>query len=376
MNWRKVTGLDRVGSPTLLVDPDLVRQNIAEMITIVGGEQAVGRLRPHVKTHKISEVVRLQLDAGITNFKAATVVEAAMVAAVARDVDSAAGTVSVLLAHQPVGPKIDAVADLTKAFPGIRFAVCLDSPSVVVAIEQRPCFAETPLDVWIDVDCGMRRTGIPLGEELDKLRDQIGQSPSLTFAGLHVYDGHLHDSDIDVRRDQVQRIIEDVSAYDQRCPSPSIVAGGSPTFAIWARETAWQCSPGTTLFWDAGYQNAFAELPFQIAAVLLTRVVSDLGGGRVCLDLGHKAVAAEMPLDQRVRFPTLPDVDFISHSEEHLVIQVGSESPLKVGDELIAMPTHICPTVALHNTVRLVKDGAATTTTWNVTARDRTWDHR
>ena len=374
MNWTHLKGLEKISSPALLVNPDLVQQNIVKMIAIVGGRDAVNRLRPHVKTHKIPEVVRMQLDAGITNFKAATVAEAAMVAAVARDFWPAGSVVSVLLAHQPVGPKIDAVVDLTECFPGIRFSVCVDSPVVVAEIERREDFVRTPLDVWIDVDCGMHRTGIPLGDGLDRLRDQIDHSRSLTFAGLHVYDGHLHDSDLDVRRDQVRRIIDDVCAYDQRFPSPSIVAGGSPTFAIWAGQTGWQCSPGTTLFWDDGYQAAFTELPFQIAAVLLTRVISDLGDGRFCLDLGHKAVAAEMPLDRRVRFPSFMKTEFISQSEEHLVIQVDSGSPLAVGDELIAMPTHICPTVALHDTVTLIKDAAVTDATWHVTARDRTWD--
>src|SRR4029077_4696005 len=76
--WYAIADVAGVPSPALLVYPDRVRENIARMLAIAGGP---ARLRPHVKTHKLPQVVRMQLDAGITKFKAATIAEAEMTAA-------------------------------------------------------------------------------------------------------------------------------------------------------------------------------------------------------------------------------------------------------------------------------------------------------
>ena len=101
-----------------------------------------------------------------------------------------------------------------------------------------------------------------------------------------------------------------------------MIAGGSPTFGLWAKESGWDCSPGTSLFWDQGYSDSFPELPFEIAAVLLTRVISKPGKNYVCLDLGHKSVAGENPIENRVRLLNFPDeAKPVGQSEEHLVME-------------------------------------------------------
>jgi len=103
--------------------------------------------------------------------------------------------------------------------------------------------------------------------------------------------------------------------------------------------------------------------------MLLTRVVSKPGPGRLCLDLGHKAVASEMP-HPRVRLLELPQAEFVMHSEEHLVIEDAAADSFPVGTILHALPRHICPTVALHDACWLVENGAATAR-WPITARHR-----
>ena len=150
---------------------------------------------------------------------------------------------------------------------------------------------------------------------------------------------------------------------------PLLVAGGSPTFPFHARETDRQCSPGTTVLWDFGYGDKFLDLPFLPAAVLLTRVISKPGPNRLCLDLGHKAVAAENP-HPRVRFLELPDAPAISQSEEHLVIETPRAAEFAVGDTLHGIPRHICPTVALYSEATLVRAGAAVER-WPIAARAR-----
>ena len=348
-----LTNAESVPSPGLLVDPDAVRRNIAKMIEIAGD---VSRLRPHVKTHKISEVVRLQIDAGIEQFKAATLAEV--------QVCAEAGAKDVLLAYQPVGPNVDRLAKLVARFPETRFSAICDCSNVVSQISDR---LKGPFPLFIDIDCGMHRTGIPFGPEMEALRDQIVADPNLEFAGLHVYDGHVHDSDLQARK----RVTGEIIATVLQQTAPTVIGGGSPTFGIWAQETDFQCSPGTTVFWDAGYSRAFPDLDFEIAAALLTRVISKPRANQLCLDLGHKSVAAENPLERRVFFDALPDAKPVMQSEEHLVIETAKSGEFSVGDWLIGVSQHVCPTVALHSKAHLIENGEPTGETWAVTARDR-----
>jgi D-serine deaminase-like pyridoxal phosphate-dependent protein len=139
-------------------------------------------------------------------------------------------------------------------------------------------------------------------------------------------------------------------------PVPRIVAGGTPTFPFHAARKNVECSPGTITLWDASYATKLPDLNFANAALVLTRVVSKPGGDRVCLDLGHKAVSAEMP-HPRVVFPDLPDAQFLTHSEEHLVLETAAASRLKLGDEILGVPWHVCPTVALHAEAVLIEAG-------------------
>jgi D-serine deaminase-like pyridoxal phosphate-dependent protein len=150
---------------------------------------------------------------------------------------------------------------------------------------------------------------------------------------------------------------------------PKVVAGGTPTFPMHARREGVECSPGTCVLWDAGYARKLPDLEFLPAATLLARVVSRPGAARLCLDLGHKAVASEMP-HPRVVFPDLPDARAVMHSEEHLVIDTARAAQFPVGTVLHGIPWHVCPTVALHSEVYVARAGR-TSETWPVVARAR-----
>lgn len=360
-NWFQLDAPETVASPGLIVDADRVESNIAQTVEMVGGKSHADRLRVHIKTHKMPDVTRLQMDAGITKFKVATLAEAEMVASV--------GPADLLLAYQPVGPNIERLATLVEQFPTCQFGAIVDDIEAASRIADR--FSRSPsLRLWIDVDCGMHRTGIEFGDGLDRLRESIEALPGIQFGGLHVYDGHIHDPALETRSERARKIIAEVRKYVAGSPVPAIVGGGSPTFGIWATETDWQCSPGTPVFWDVGYGQDHPELPFLPAAGLLTRVISK-PDNRLCLDLGYKSVSSEMPLDQRLVLPALPDAKLVSQSEEHLVVETAAAKEMRIGDALIAFPRHVCPSVALHAYATIVRDGVLTGERWPVTARDR-----
>jgi len=369
--WFKVIDAADLPSPALLVYRDRVEHNLRRMIDIAGGTQ---RLRPHIKTHKMRDLLDLQLDLGITRFKCATVAEAAMA--------GAAGVPDLLFAYQAVGPATRQVAELVAAFPRTKFSVIFDDAQAVRELSgtflsrfatDKPG-SERTIEVLLDIDVGQHRTGVPVGPRARELYRLVDSTPRLRPGGLQAYDGHIGDPDLAQRTAACEAAFAPVAAFRLELeragvPVPRVVAGGSPTFPIHARRRDVECSPGTCVFWDAGYATRLPDLDFRPAALILTRVVSKPGSNRLCLDLGHKAIASEMP-QPRAQFLNLADPKPVTHNEEHLVIETDQAGAFNVGDCLYAMPWHICPTVALHSSAAVIKDGKIVGT-WKVTARDR-----
>jgi D-serine deaminase-like pyridoxal phosphate-dependent protein len=388
-DWHVVENVHEIESPALLVYPERIEENIRRMIRLAGNPDW---LRPHLKTVKMPEVVVMLLEHGIRRFKCATIAEAEMAAD--------AGAPDVLLANQPVGPNVGRLCALVRRYPRTRFSTIVDDASVGKALSAVFAADGKKLEVWLDIDCGMHRTGMPPGPGAIEFYRWLSSLPGLVAAGLHVYDGHIHESDPAERARQCEAEFAPVAVLRGELErdtkgSVRVIAGGTPTFPIHARRADVECSPGTCLLWDFGYADRFPDLDFLQAALVLTRVVSmpapdrmrlDLvhkaiqeplvltrvasvpAQDRLCLDLGHKAIAAENP-HPRVRFD-LPDAAPVMHSEEHLVISTAHAAAYAVGNALFGIPRHICPTVALYAEAVVIRGGRAVER-WKITARDR-----
>jgi D-serine deaminase-like pyridoxal phosphate-dependent protein len=360
--WYTITNIDQVDTPFLVVYPDRVKENIRILKQFV---PQVDRLRPHVKTNKCAEVCRLLMDEGITKFKCATIAEAEMLAAINAN--------DVLLAYQPVGPKVDRFITLIKTFPFTTFGCLIDNLPSATLLSNAAVKNGITLSVYIDLNVGMNRTGIEPGNAFS-LYEDARQLKGIDIKGLHAYDGHLRDTDLEIRRAKCDEGFSKVSDLHQRIKerwgkSLVIIAGGTPSFPIHAQRQDVECSPGTFIFWDKGYQQLLPEQPFLFAALVVTRVVSMPADDIATVDLGHKAIASENPISNRVYFLNAPDVQPVGHSEEHLVLKT-SPKELKVGDVLYGVPHHICPTVALHETMGVIEKNKFIGT-WNVVSRKR-----
>ena len=361
-SWYNLHDSSLTDSPALLVYRDRVAENLRRMVIIAGGAD---RLRPHVKTHKIPEVVLMHLEMGISKFKCATIAEAEMLAR--------CGARDILLAYQPTGPKIERLLRLTWDFPAARFAVLVDDPGAASAIAAACKTQRSSLHVYLDLDLGMHRTGIAPGEA-EALVHHILGLPLLKWAGFHAYDGHIRDSAFDVRKQRCDAAFVAVEQLRERLesagiPVPEIGAGGTPTFPVHALREGVALSPGTCVLWDGGYSRLLPDLDFLHAAVLLTRVVSKPAPDRLCLDLGHKSVAAENP-HPRVYFFGMENVEFLGQSEEHLIISCAKRDAWQIGDVVYGIPHHICPTTALYESVSVVSEHRVAGS-WRVLARDR-----
>lgn len=362
--WYEVNNVDEIDSPALLVYPKRVKANIHTAMNMIGD---INRLRPHVKTHKCAEVTRLMMDAGIYKFKCATIAEAEMLGInKAKDV---------LLAYQPIGPKLKRFVELIKKYPDTTFSCLTDN--IASASEQSKAFSDAGLSVsvYIDLNVGMNRTGITPGDKAMELYAHCSSVNGIAIKGLHAYDGHIRDTNFAEKKKNCDTAFSKVEALANKIESsgllrPIIIAGGSPAFSVHCKRETVECSPGTFIYWDKGYTDICPEQGFIPAAVLLTRVVSLPGEGKICTDLGHKSVAAENEITKRVFFTEFDALTPVGQSEEHLVLENNTNHNFKPGDILYGIPYHICPTVALYDSMLIVENGKFVNN-WKNIARDR-----
>ncbi|TKK68559.1 D-TA family PLP-dependent enzyme [Ilyomonas limi] len=360
--WYSIKNIDEIDSPALVIYPERVKQNITLALQMIGD---ANKLRPHVKTNKIAEVCKLMMDAGITKFKCATIAEAEMLAQIdAKDI---------LLAYQPVGPKIERLIKLVKAYPNTTFSCLIDNEETALQLSNICERNGVLLPIFIDVNTGMNRTGI-VPQKVMNLLQTIKGYKGIQIAGLQAYDGHIRDSDLVVRQAKSDEAFKSIELLWQQAStllqhSLQIVMGGTPTFPTHVHRAHVECSPGTFVFWDWGYKHALPDEPFEYAALLISRVISIIDEQTICTDLGHKSVAAENPLP-RVHFLNAPGAVPTAQSEEHLVLQVPAGNQYKPGDVLYGVPVHICPTVALYDTAYVIENSSMVDS-WKVISRNR-----
>ncbi len=147
--WYHIKNIDEIDSPAFVVYIDRVKRNIHSIKSMIDD---VSRLRPHIKTHKTKEIASLLLDAGILKFKCATIAEAELL--------GLAGAPDVLLAYQPVGPKLERFIKLIKVYPSTNFSCLVDNELSAKNISEAAAKENITIAVFIDLNVGMNRTGI------------------------------------------------------------------------------------------------------------------------------------------------------------------------------------------------------------------------
>lgn len=362
-DWYTISNINEVDSPGLLIYPERAQHNIDTLKSFVSD---VSKLRPHVKTNKSPDIAKMHLTAGITKFKCATIAEAEMLAGV--------GAPDVLLAHQPVGPKGKRIVDLIKKYPKTRFSIIVDDKNNATALSKIFETAGVVVPVFLDLNVGMNRSGIHPDHAMELFKNCAGLK-GIKVIGLHAYDGHLREPDLALRKKQCDEGFEPVMKLRDKIEKEwgarmTVVAGGTPSFPIHAKRKDVECSPGTYIYWDKGYQQILKEQPFEFAALVITRVISVLDPQTICVDLGHKAIASENPLANRVYFLNAPELTPAGHSEEHLVLKTDGKKSYSVGDVLYGVPHHVCPTIALHDTANVIRNGKFMGT-WETSSRKR-----
>lgn len=237
-NIFEILNVQEMDSPALAIYPSIVKSNIEKAVAMFGNS----KLRPHVKTCKTIEVVKLMIDAGITKFKCATVAEAEMLAL--------AGAKDVLIALQPAATAIIRIKKLRNYYPATLISCLVDNINSFKKISST--FIDNPLAVFIDINIGMNRTGVNPKDAI-KLIEYCLSLPGIELEGIHAYDGHINDFDVAQRKQRADKIftiaLEIKNAANYKSGKElSLVIGGTPTFPFYTGYDHVECSPGTFFF--------------------------------------------------------------------------------------------------------------------------------
>ena len=359
--------LEDLETPVPIVDLDRMAANLDRMAayaTIHGLH-----LRPHIKTHKSPRIAAEQLHRGAVGVTCATVREAEVMSAACDDI---------LLAYPPVGgPRIRRLLALP---PSLRLAVALDSAEAVEQLGAAVTEADRPVGVYVELDVGMRRTGVPRVEDAIALIRLVRERPPLRYAGIAFYPGHIRAavSEQDAQLAELgARLTTALRALERAGMSARSVSGGSTPTAWRSHEIAGvtEIRPGTYVYNDRTTAAIGACEWEDCALTVLATVVSTAVPGQAVIDAGSKALGRE-PLRTTAEegFGSLldrPDVLVARMSEEHGVLDLRStEWRPRVGEQVRVVPNHACVVVHLNDEVYGVRKGVVETT-WSVAARGR-----
>ena len=295
------------------------------MIEIAGG---VERLRPHMKTNKLREVVRMHLDQGITRFKCATIAEAEMAAV--------SGAPDVLLAYQPVGPNVKRFVHLVETFSGTQFAAVADDEATIRALSGAAVEAGVTLNLFLDLDGGMHRTGIAPGDRAPgAVSIAVDPARASRRGPPHVRRAHSRHGS----RGAAESIRRGLRARRRRCAKPSRLPGSTSRPWSSGGRRRFRCTSGAPASSAApGRRSSGISVTARSCRISISHRRSCCSRAwsagrpqnRLCLDLGHKAVAAENP-HPRVKLFGLEDATAVGHSEEHLVLETDRAAEYPVG---------------------------------------------
>lgn len=356
---------ERIPSPALVYYKDHIIENTKKAIAIAGD---AARMWPHVKTHKMAELIEMQVGMGIKRFKCATVSEIRMTAK--------AGAEHIIWAYPIVGPNVELFLKLMDEFPKCNLYALADDMAAFEKFNSAAEKAGKVAKVLLDVNMGMNRTGMPI-ESIEAFYEAAKNMKGLKLFGLHCYDGHIHESDLAERKSHAEVSSEKVMAVKAKLEAkgyelPIMVMGGTPTFPCHAESEGVFLSPGTIFVSDHGYCKNYPDMAVVPAAAVLTRVLSHPGEGLFTLDTGTKAISADAN-PRGVIAELEGKCEAVMSSEEHWVFKMKPEFMEllpEVGTLLHAIPTHICPTTAMYDGVYVVSEGKLRDI-WKVAGRER-----
>jgi D-serine deaminase-like pyridoxal phosphate-dependent protein len=358
--------VDAIDTPALVVNLDALERNIATMAAYAR-EHGL-RLRPHAKTHKSAHIARLQMAAGAVGVCVQKTSEAEALCD--------AGIDRIYLSNEVVDPaKLARVAALARR---AQMAIAVDSTLGIDRLAQAMQAVQAAIDVFVEVDVGQGRCGVPPGEAGALARQVVSHTGAgLRLAGLQAYHGraqHLRDAadrEAAIHRATTVARAAQASITAAGIACPLVTGGGTGSFVYEAASGLWgELQVGSYVFMDRDYADnePAPQAPrFEHALLVRSRVVSR-GVSHAVIDAGHKSHA----IDSGMPRVWGPDCEVANGGDEHAILRPRRDPLPALGDAVWLVPGHCDPTVNLHDSYVVVRGGLArgqVEAIWEVHAR-------
>ncbi|MCX7356590.1 MAG: DSD1 family PLP-dependent enzyme [Alphaproteobacteria bacterium] len=357
-----------LNTPVLVIDRDTLQRNIEAMAKFAR-EKGMA-LRPHAKTHKSADIAKLQLSAGAVGVCCAKLGEAEALAE--------GGVQNILITSPVVTPQ--AIARLITLNGKInQLRAVADNPDNVDALAAAAKAAGKALDVLVDIDPGIRRTGVPSAEAAVSLAQRIAAAETLRFAGVQYYCGaQQHIESYADRRaaiaDRTEYLRGVIEALSRAGYAPEVVTGGGTgTHRIDAElGVLTELQAGSYVFMDKQYNDCDIDgegrAVFETSLFVDAHVISANSASMATIDAGFKALSTDGGL------PVVMDgapagAMFVFMGDEHGAL-IAPDHAFRIGDHVSLAVPHCDPTVNLYEAYHVVRDGALIDI-WPVSARGR-----
>jgi D-serine deaminase-like pyridoxal phosphate-dependent protein len=356
-----------IETPAAVVDLDRLDRNLRRAADYAAAHRL--RLRPHVKTHKSPRIAGEQLRLGAHGLTCATPFEAEVMATVCDDL---------LVAYPPVG--LARARRLAALPPAVRLTVALDSARAVQQMSAAAREARRTIGVYVELDLGMHRVGVPVVADAIALARQIDADAGLAFDGLAFYPGHVREAigEQDAKLAAMREALDTALARFAAAGLPPRVVSGGSTPTLWRTHElpgVTEIRPGTYVYNDRTTAAIGACAWEDCALTVLATVVSTAVPGQAVIDAGTKSLGREPVRGADGEgFGQLlehPEVVVARMSEEHGVLDLSRSGwRPEVGERVRVVPNHVCIVVHLNDLIYGVR-GDAVETSWPVAARGR-----
>lgn len=354
-------------TPSMIVDLDIMEANIHKLMSQL---LATGvNIRPHLKTTKSAALARRLNAAGAKGGCVAKISEAEAICAQGFD--------DLLITSVFVGPaKVRRLIDLFRKHRKLRIVV--DDAGAASAIDDAlgeagfdPESEDGRIMTLIDVDVGLHRTGVQPGEPARALARHVAGLKHLELIGVQGYEGHVqHVHGLEARKKMclesmaaLTSTAEDLRAQGHRIDV--VTGGGTGTAEFCAGAGATEVQPGSFLFMDTDYRNALGTF-YGNSLTILSTVLSSQGPQTVTIDAGLKSLTTDSGLAEAKD----PGYEYGVLGDEHGSLTWRDGPGLRIGDRVEMVPSHIDPTVNLHD-VYYAHRGGVIEEIWAVDARGK-----
>lgn len=347
-----MTELD-IETPAPVVDLDRLERNLSRW------QERCDELglasRPHVKTHKCTEIARRQLALGAAGLTCQTLGEAETMAD--------AGMDDLLVATYVLGER--KLAHLARLLERATVTVVTDDARVLPGLDRAAASAGRELRVLVECDTGLGRTGVADPEAAAALAAAVAGFGSLRFAGFLTYPSPSGAAAF------LARAVE--LAKRTGLEVETVSAGGTP--AMWAAAellpTVTEYRAGTYAFHDRATVAAGAATLDDVALTVRATVVSRPARNRAILDAGSKALSSDLSAAEGYGLVLeAPHSSLVKLNEEHGYLELADGDELELGQQVRIVPNHACVVPNLFAELALVRDGALAGS-WPVDARHR-----